>query len=76
MSNQMKTIKLEIDGMSCSHCVAAVKEALNNVDGVDAVSVEIGSAEVAVDSSASRISQIAAALLDKGYPLTGSVVVE
>jgi copper chaperone CopZ len=31
----MKKI-IEINGMSCSHCQAAVEKALNGIDGVDA----------------------------------------
>lgn len=31
----MKKI-IEISGMSCSHCQAAVEKALNGIDGVDA----------------------------------------
>ena len=27
-------MKLKIEGMSCEHCVAAVREALTDVDGV------------------------------------------
>ncbi len=27
-------MKLKIDGMTCEHCVAAVREALTDVDGV------------------------------------------
>lgn len=30
----MKTLKLTIEGMTCSHCVAHVKHALQSIDGV------------------------------------------
>ncbi|MBE6050511.1 MAG: heavy-metal-associated domain-containing protein [Clostridium sp.] len=33
--------KLLIEGMNCSHCVAAVKEALEGVDGVTNVCVSL-----------------------------------
>lgn len=44
-----ETTRLKIQGMTCMHCVAAVKKALAGVDGVDEVvdvSLENGSAEV------------------------------
>lgn len=37
---------LHIEGMSCAHCVRAVKGALSKVEGVDHVQVEIGQATV------------------------------
>jgi len=42
------TIKLRVDGMSCEHCVQAVKKALEGVPGVRSarVSLEQGLAEV------------------------------
>lgn len=36
----MKTLKLTIEGMVCSHCVAHVKDALQSVGGV--LSAEVG----------------------------------
>lgn len=45
----MAEAKLKIDGMSCQHCVSAVKKALCEVTGVDSTEVEIGSAHVTFD---------------------------
>ncbi|MEX1054525.1 MAG: cation transporter, partial [Rhodothermales bacterium] len=38
--------KLTIEGMGCGHCVTAVQQALNGLEGVEAEKVEIGSAVV------------------------------
>jgi copper chaperone len=38
------TETIEIAGMSCGHCVAEVKRALEQVEGVDVHEVSIGSA--------------------------------
>lgn len=35
----MATVKIE--GMSCQHCVASVKDALEKIPGVSAVTVEL-----------------------------------
>jgi copper chaperone CopZ len=45
----MEDLTLQIDGMSCGHCVARVKQALSKLDGVDVRNVEVGSAEMTYD---------------------------
>jgi copper chaperone len=40
------TTALRIDGMSCDHCVRAVKQALEAVPGVTHAEVEVGAARV------------------------------
>lgn len=52
--SQTDELDLEIDGMSCGHCVASVEEALGGVDGVDVREVEIGRARVCIRLGASR----------------------
>jgi copper chaperone CopZ len=44
----MTTYDLQIQGMSCGHCVMHVREALGKVPGVHKVDVEIGKARVEV----------------------------
>ncbi len=63
----MSTLKLEIDGMSCGHCVHAVTEALKRVDGVDVKAVEIGAATVEFDPARTTAEAIADAVRDEGY---------
>jgi copper chaperone len=43
----MKTIKVK--GMSCSHCVKAVTEALKAIDGIDHVKVSLEAGEATFD---------------------------
>ena len=45
----MKTIKVK--GMSCSHCVKAVTEALMAVDGVDHVEISLEKGEATFDET-------------------------
>ena len=55
-----------VEGMSCAHCVAAVRDALGKVNGVKAVDVDLASRRVCVrggfDDAAVR-----AAIGDAGY---------
>lgn len=62
------TIELRIEGMSCGHCVAAVKKALESVPGVTRAEVEVGRATV--DSSVSIEREVLVRALDHaGYTL-------
>ena len=47
----MENVTLQIDGMSCGHCVASVEKALSKLEGVDVGNVEVGSAEMSYDPS-------------------------
>lgn len=61
------TLTLKIEGMTCMHCVAAVKKALAAVDGVDEVvdvSLDSGSATVRGCADAGALI---AAVKESGY---------
>ncbi|NNG15766.1 MAG: heavy-metal-associated domain-containing protein [Gemmatimonadales bacterium] len=62
----MKSVTLKIDGMSCDHCVRAVRHALAELPQVDIQSVEIGSATVRYDESTGA-ERILAAIEEAGY---------
>ena len=63
----METMTMRIDGMSCGHCVKAVRDALGDVPGVQVRQVDVGSATVAYDPSVARPEQVAEAVRDAGY---------
>jgi len=63
----MSQATLKIDGMSCGHCVAAVKKALEAVEGVSVQNVAIGSATVSYDPAVTSADTIVAAVDDAGY---------
>jgi copper chaperone len=63
----METILLEIDGMSCGHCVAGVRRALDALDGVQVADVEVGSASVAYDPGLIDAAGITKAVEEAGY---------
>jgi copper chaperone len=64
----MERLNLSIDGMSCGHCLNAVRGALSRLPGVQVDSVTIGRASVEFDPAASSAERIAAAIADAGYP--------
>lgn len=63
-------VALAITGMTCGHCVAAVKKALAAVPGVEAVEVTLSSprAVVAFDPSRTTVEIIMKATAEEGYP--------
>lgn len=63
----MEPLTLQIDGMSCGHCVARVEKILAKLDGVAVRKVDIGSAEVMYDPSRTPFERIRQALDDAGY---------
>ena len=63
----MSKLELEIEGMSCGHCVAAVSEALKELPGVNVDRVTIGAAEVSYESAQVSPEQIVLAVEDAGY---------
>ena len=53
----MKTVKLQIDGMSCASCAKAVEKALGAVPGVDKASVNFVSKTAAIDLSDAQTAE-------------------
>lgn len=60
-------IRVEIEGMSCGHCVRGVQGALETLSGVEVEKVEIGSAVVSYDPAAVKQESIEAAIAEEGY---------
>ncbi len=65
----MAETKLKIDGMSCQHCVQAVKKALGEIKGVDSAEVEIGSASVKYDDAKVTQKDLEAAVEKAGFSI-------
>lgn len=64
--SQTTTRTFRVDGMTCAHCVASVREEVGELPGVEALEVEIGRLVVAgpVDDDA-----VARAVAEAGYTL-------
>jgi copper chaperone len=69
----MAEITLKIEGMSCQHCLMAVKKAISSVSGVSASDVEIGSAKVRYDGKKTKPEDIASAVKKAGYKVVEGV---
>lgn len=69
----MTTLELEIEGMSCGHCVAAVSEALKELPGVTVNDVKIGTAQVSYQPDQVTPDDIVLAVEDAGYSASAKV---
>jgi copper chaperone CopZ len=68
----MTTKALDIDGMSCGHCVKAVTMALQELPGVEVRDVRVGRAVIDADDQVVTSAQIAQAIDEAGFTLTGT----
>ena len=64
---QMKKI-LKIDGMGCEHCIKSVREAHQEIEGLEILEVKIGEATVEIKNE-ELIEVIKERLDDAGYDL-------
>lgn len=59
-------IELDVQAMSCGHCVAAVTQAVRSVDAAARVDVDLAAHRVSVETTQPR-EKIVAALVEAGY---------
>ena len=62
--------ELKIEGMSCGHCVAAVREAIAGVPEAGVGDVRIGSARI--EGPPGVIDRVRAAIEEEGYRVVAS----
>lgn len=63
----MKTVELQVQGMSCGSCVKHVTEALRPLEGVSDVTVDLQAGRVKVSGDSDNHALLAV-LQDAGYP--------
>ena len=63
----MERLNLTIEGMTCEHCVRAVKNRLTATPGVAVDEVTIGSARLRYDPTRTTVDEIENAIADEGY---------
>ncbi len=64
-----QTLDLTVEGMSCQHCVHAVKSSVGALAGVSSVDVNLekGKAKVEFDPALTNLAAITVAIEDAGY---------
>ena len=66
----MTSATLHIEGMSCGHCLNAVRTALAAVPGVEIDTLRIGRAELRYDERTTSREALEAAVTGAGYRAT------
>jgi copper chaperone len=62
-----------VEGMSCGHCVKSVTKSLQEVDATAAVTVDLATQRIKVESAV-ELPKLAAAIVDAGYPVLHSTI--
>lgn len=63
----MPKVKLQIEGMSCGHCLNAVNKALEGVLDARIVSVQMGRAEIEMATGGPTDDVLVTAIEEAGY---------
>ena len=68
MDVHMKTISLQVSGMSCGHCEKAVTNALMAIEGVENVEVDLKTGNVKINAQENVSEQVLKdAVEEQGY---------
>ena len=63
----MIDLAIKVEGMSCMHCVGRVKKAIEALNGIHALDVQIGLVKVSFDKNKLRKEDIEKAITNAGY---------
>lgn len=74
MFQEWVMVVLQVEEMSCAHCVGMVTKAVLGVDSAAQVNVDLASKQVKVESQAD-VAEIANAINEAGYPVSSSEVI-
>jgi copper ion binding protein len=61
------TIQYRVSGMTCSHCVASVREEVGEIAGVDRIDVDLASGRLTVHGEGVSSDAVRAAVAEAGY---------
>lgn len=66
----MEKSVLNVDGMSCQHCVKAITQAVGALSGVSSVAVDLDAKTVTVEHDATlSLDKIKSEIEDQGYDI-------
>ncbi len=68
----MKQIIFQVSGMTCGHCVKAVENAVNGLEGIEQIDVQLnnGTVKVTFDPARANEMTIKNAIEDQGYDVS------
>ncbi|MEK3889046.1 copper chaperone CopZ [Bacillus sp. FSL K6-3431] len=65
----MQTVTLNVEGMSCGHCVKSIEDSVSKLQGVSSVKVNLenGLVDVAFNKGEVGVDAIKEKIVDQGY---------
>lgn len=69
----MKTETLSIEGMSCSHCIKAITEALSGIPRLTVLKVELGLAVVRYDEAMADRAMLIHLIEEEGFTVASEL---
>ncbi len=72
----MKEEALSIQGMSCNHCVMALRKEFTKIPGLEIESVEVGRALIRYDDADVKPSRVKGAVEEAGFILESTTQVK
>ena len=65
---------IQVEGMTCGHCVETVTNAVNSLEGVNQISVDLDKKQVSVDFDESRTNSeaISSKITEVGFEVVSS----
>ena len=63
----MEKLSLSIEGMTCEHCVRAVRNRLATTPGIEVEDVRVGAARLRYDPQRTNVDEIEDLIADEGY---------
>jgi len=63
----MEKLSLAIEGMTCEHCVRAVRNRLAATPGIEVEDVRVGAARLRYDPQRTNVDEIEDLIADEGY---------
>lgn len=69
----MKTLILDVPGITCDHCARAVEDAVASVEGVASACVDLasGTVRVSLDDPTDQTADLREAILRAGFQVNG-----
>lgn len=66
-TKELKMESIKINGMSCQHCVASVKKALEAVPGLSEIAVDLSGGKATFKNNGANRAEIASAITQIGF---------
>lgn len=66
----MATLEFRVQNVKCGGCASTIEEALNSINGVENVKVDIAMGMVSVECHDANMETISQKLMEIGFPLT------